>query len=99
MDKRTEQSASTENRWGWLPAMMPTVARLMAEKRRTLGAAHVAECWKRGVTLGQPGWFFAREGPLAVGTPFEDEVLRDFGASRMTGTQGLLMLHSVERKP
>jgi len=72
--------------------MMPTVARLMAEKRRTLGAAHVAECWKRGVTLGQPGWFFAREGPLAVGTPFEDDTLRDFGASRMTGTQGLLML-------
>ena len=72
--------------------MMPTVARLMAEKRRQWGAQHVAECWKRGVTLGEPGWFFAREGPLAVGTPFDDEVLRDFGASKVAPGQGLLML-------
>lgn len=77
--------------------MMPTVARLMAEKRRTMGAAHVAECWKRGVTLGQPDWFFAREGPLAVGTPFSDDVLRDFGASQVTPGQGLLMLAERQR--
>ena len=79
--------------------MMPTVARLMAEKRREMGREHLAECWKRGVTLGQPDWFFAREGPLAVGTPFSDDVLRDFGASQVTPGQALLMVASVERKP
>lgn len=88
-----------DNRWAWLPAMMPGVSALMADKRRQYGAPHVALCWKKGVIERQPGWFFAREGAIAVGTPFEDDTLRDFGASRMTGTQGLLMLASVERKP
>lgn len=48
---------------------MPGVAALMAEKRRTLGDAYVVQCQQRGMA-GEPGWFFAREGCLAVGTPW-----------------------------
>lgn len=81
-----------DNRWSWLPAMMPRVAGLMAERRRQWGAAHVAECWRRGVVQGEPGWFFAREGPIAVGTPFDDAQMRDFGALGLKPGQGLLML-------
>ena len=50
--------------WKWLPAQMPGVARLMAEKRKQFGAEHVQLCWRRGVVELQPGWFFAREGAL-----------------------------------
>lgn len=59
-----------ENRWGWLPGLMPGVAKLLADKRRELGAAHVNACWVHGVVNAEPGWFFAREGPLAVGVPW-----------------------------
>lgn len=79
-------------RWAWLPAMMPTVARLMAERRAQHGPAHMAECWRRGVMLQEPGWFFAREGALAVGTPFDDQMLRDFGALIVKPGQALLMV-------
>lgn len=80
------------NRWAWLPAMMPRVARLMEEHRARHGAAHVAECWRRGVVMQERGWFFAREGALAVGTPFDDAMLRDFGAFCLQPGQALLML-------
>lgn len=80
------------NRWAWLPHAMPGVARLMAERRAELGAAHVAECWRRGVVEMQPGWFFAREGPLAVGTPWDDPALANFAAAQITSTQALLVM-------
>ena len=53
----------------WLPAQMPGVAVLMKSLRAKHGNEHVNACWKRGVIDGEPGWFFAREGALAVGTP------------------------------
>lgn len=81
------------NRFAWLPSAMPGVARLMAEKRVKFGAEHVAECWKQGVINGQPGWLFAREGTLAVGTPWEgDPVMANFAAARVTSTQALLII-------
>lgn len=58
--------------WSWLPAQMPGVARLMRSKRAELGDDHVNLCWKRGVVDMQPGWFFAAEGALAVGTPWAE---------------------------
>lgn len=58
--------------WSWLPRAMPGVARLMRERRGALGDAHVNECWKRGVLQAESGWFFAREGGLAVGVPWDD---------------------------
>ena len=84
MDKTAGKGS---NRWAWLPVAMPGVARLMAAKRLEVGAAHVAECWSRGVLKGEPGWFFAREGPLAVGTPFD---VADW--ETVTATQALLVL-------
>lgn len=58
-----------KNNWSWLPAAMPTVSKMMKEKRALYGDSHVDECWRRGVLLGEPGWFFAREGAIAVGSP------------------------------
>lgn len=79
-----------ENRWGWLPVAMPGVARLMAEKRRLLGDAHVNECWRRGVLEQQPGWFFARERALAVGTPWPD--IADVAGWHVVPSQALLCM-------
>lgn len=87
----------TGGKWSWLPAAMPGVARLLAEKRRLLGDAHVAECWRRGVVELEPSWFFAREGALAVGTPWEDPVLANFAASQVTSGSALVVLREVPR--
>lgn len=54
----------------WLPEAMPRVAEKMRRMRAEMGNAHVNECFKRGVLKGEPGWFYAREGSLAVGTPW-----------------------------
>lgn len=88
MDKKADS-----NKWGWLPGQMPGVARLMADRRRNLGPAHVAECWKRGVVMGEPGWFFAREGSLAVGTPWPD--IADIAGWSVTPSQALLCMREV----
>lgn len=95
MDNKAKEQA--EAKWGWLPAAMPGVQRLIAEKRKLLGAGHVAECWKRGVVLREPGWFFAREGALAVGTPWDDPLLANFSAAQVTATQALLVLREPAR--
>jgi hypothetical protein len=79
-------------KWDWLPAAMPGVSRLIQEKRLALGDAHVSECWQRGVVQREPGWFFAREGALAVGTPWDDPVLANFAALQVTSTQALVVL-------
>lgn len=70
MDSNPHQPV--KNRWDWLPQHMPGIARLIKDKRRELGSAHVDECWKRGVVQGEPGWFFASEGALHVGTMWPD---------------------------
>jgi hypothetical protein len=82
-------------KWGWLPSAMPGVARLMAEKRVQLGNEHVNTCWRRGVIDREPGWFFAREGALAVGTPWgNDPALANFAALHVTATQALLVIRT-----
>jgi hypothetical protein len=73
---------------------MPGVARLMADKRAELGDAHVTECLMRSLA-GEPGWFFAREGPIAVGTPWDDAALANFAAAQVTSTQALVVLRKV----
>lgn len=95
---RVEDKAGASTKWGWLPAAMPGVARLMAEKRKLLGDAHVSQCWRHGVLLQQPGWFFAREGALAVGTPWDgDPVLVNFAAAQVTSTQALVVMREPGR--
>ncbi|MBX3605349.1 MAG: hypothetical protein KF788_08760 [Piscinibacter sp.] len=81
MDKRVEGEATKQPRpWGWVPAAMPGVARLMADRRREYGDAHVNLCWQRGVVERRPGWFFALEGAIALGTPDDDQRLAWFAA-------------------
>lgn len=94
MDKGRDQGK--EQRWGWLPTAMPGVAKLIKEKRAKYGDAHVNECWRRGVVQREPGWFFAREGALAVGTPWDDPVLANFAALQVTATQALVILREPE---
>jgi len=71
---------------------MPGVARLLAEKKVAYGKAHVAECWRRGVTNLEPGWFFVREGAIAVGTPWNEPDMVNFAAMQITSTQALVCL-------
>jgi len=54
---------------------MPQVALQMAAKRKALGTAWVNTCWRRGVVNGEPGWFWAAEGPLTLGSPTPAQVL------------------------
>ena len=81
--------------WSWLPLMMPGVQKLMRDRRKAVGDAHVNECWKRGVILREPGWFFAREGALAVGTPWDDPLLTNMAAKDVNSKQALLVLREV----
>ena len=83
--------------WSWLPQQMPGVARLIAEKRKAMGADWVNTCWREGVTKGQPGWFYAAEGALAVGTPWADDpVITSLLTARITATQALLVIRPRE---
>lgn len=92
MDKEERKA-----RWDWLPAAMPGLAALMAEKRKTMGAAHVAECWKRGVINREPGWLFAREAALSVGTPpAGDAQLIALAFSDQFATQAFLYIREPE---
>lgn len=83
--------------WKWLPQQMPGVARLIDEKRRELGSDWVNTCWRAGVVECKPGWFYAAEGALAVGTPWvNDPVIADLLAARITATQALLVIRPKE---
>jgi hypothetical protein len=92
MDKKEKPPA----RWDWLPAQMPGVVALMADKRRELGAAWVNECWRRGVLAGEPGWFFASEGSLMVGTLWDHVSVIAFASARISRTQALIVLKPKE---
>jgi hypothetical protein len=97
MDKMDKEKGKAEKaRWDWLPARMPGVVKLMADQRAEVGAAWVNECWRRGVLEGQPGWFWASEGALSVGTLWEDPAIVAFSALRLTPTQALVVLRPKE---
>lgn len=83
-----------DNKWDWLPKMMPNVAQMVSEKRKLYGDAHVNECWRRGVIKGEPGWLFAREANVAVGTPWAS--FKDVALWQVTTTQGLLIMKEPE---
>ena len=53
--------------WRQVLALMPQVRQRLDEKRRTLGAEHVRECWRRSVLEGEPDQLFLAEGALTVG--------------------------------
>lgn len=87
-----------KNRWSWLPEFMPGVSGLLTARRAAMGDAHVHECWRRGVVLREPGWFFAREGALAVGTPWNTPEMANFAALQVTSGQALLITKDAEVK-
>lgn len=63
------------SRWDWVPAAMPKVSTLLADRRQADGADWVAHCWRRGVVGREPGFFWAAEGPLAIGTPIDGQMV------------------------
>lgn len=75
---------------------MPRVAELVATQRAALGAEHVTLCQRRGMA-GEPGWFYAREGALAVGTPWgaAREIEREFDALGSYAGRSLLVLRPL----
>ena len=74
---------------------MPTVMRMVADKRRELGDAHVVECQRRGMA-GEAGWFFAREGAVAVGTPWQDDpVIAQFVVGQLGPGQAFVCFRPV----
>lgn len=93
MDKQGQQQP---RKWEWLPQQMPGAAALIREKRRLYGDAHVNRCWAEGVTKCQPGWFFAREGALWVGTPPMEPDFASLVATRFTATQATLFIREPE---
>lgn len=91
MDKK--EQGTQNNRWQWLAEAMPLLPARMKQLRAEHGADHVAECWRRGVVQRQPGWFFARQGAVAVGAPFVgDPVLSDFAAQHLQPDQCLVVI-------
>lgn len=98
MDKKVEKGKLS---WGWMAQHMPGVVELIREHKAHQGALHVNECWRRGVLLGEPGWFYAREGSVSVGTPFFGseihDILRQFGSWEVAKDAPLLMLRSSEQ--
>lgn len=83
-----------QSKWGWVPGLMPGVAAILQEKKKELGGQHLALCWQRGVVDKVPGWFFAREGSLAVGTPWPE--IADIAGWQVVPTQALVVLRPVE---
>lgn len=57
--------------WSWVRQHMPRVAEEIDQLRALGLGSYVDQCWAHGVLKGEPGWFYAREGPIALGTPFE----------------------------
>lgn len=94
MDKTSTSDAKLN--WQWLPAMMPGVTKLMADRRRDMGADHVTECWRKGVIEREPGWFFAREGAIAVGTIWPEAA--DIAGWQCTPDQAVVILRPLPQE-
>lgn len=69
------EDGKKQSKWFWLPAFMPRVAGLIADRRVEEGDDWVNHCWHHGVVLGQPGFFWAVEGAIAVGVPVNADVV------------------------
>lgn len=57
--------------WAWMQEHMPRTVGLLREKRAAGQGALIDECWKRGVVMGESGWFWATEGAVSIGVPPE----------------------------
>ena len=79
---------------------MPGVVAMIRDKRKEQGAGHVNLCWRRGVVECKPGWFYAREGAVAIGTPFfgseVETLMAELGAQLDMRSGPLLMMATLE---
>ena len=87
-----ETEKGSKGRWSWLPAFMPGVSRLMADRRAEVGADWVAHCWSRGVVAGEPGWLYAAEGALTVGVPADVEMISTWLTLRASRPDAALLI-------
>ena len=93
-----EEGRHKQRRWAWVRETMPRVTALVAEKRKLCGDAHVTACQAAGLS-GQPGHFFAREGPVWLGTPWADDpVMVEFMALRVTGDEAVVFMRAPDGK-
>lgn len=69
------EDGKKQSKWFWLPALMPKVSALLAERRAKDGAEWVAHCWTQSVVLGKPGFLWCAEGALAVGVPVDAKLV------------------------
>lgn len=78
---------------------MPGVARLVHEKRRLWGDAHVTDCQRKGMA-GEPGHFFCREGAISVGTPWaDDDVIAQYVAGQLPPGSAFLCMRPPAGQP
>ena len=91
-----QKSADDKSRFGWLPRMMPGVAKLVRERRVKHGERHVDECFRRGVVNGEPGWFFAREGTVSIGVLEVGRTMPEFEGLHLAATQAMLVMREPE---
>ncbi len=84
--------------WSWMQQHMPRVVAMIKRKRAEGRGDFVNECWRRGVTAQEPGWFYASEGGVSVGVPAEhllaDPVLLEL--RKQFNTAAVLMLRGEE---
>lgn len=63
-------------RFDWLPAVMPGVQVLIGQVRREWAKDRWFErCWRAGVVEGLPGHFWAAEGSVQVGMPWDADAV------------------------
>lgn len=77
---------------------MPATAARVREYRARLGDEFVTQCVRRGLA-GEAGWFFAREGCLAVGVPWSDtdqDMLRLFDLHLAAPGSAFVLMRSPE---
>lgn len=93
MDRSSERSAV----FSLIREAMPTVARMVGDRRQTMGAAHVTECQRRGMA-GEPGWFYAWEAGVAVGTPWPEALalLAQVDPKNAAPSKAVVVLRPVE---
>lgn len=66
-----ETPEARRQRFELIRRAMPRVGALIADQRKVLGDAHVTACQQKGMA-GVPGWFYAWEGGVALGTPWPE---------------------------
>jgi hypothetical protein len=81
-----------------LKSKMPTVARMVLERRADWGADHVDACIKAAMA-GQPDQFYAVEGGHVAGTPFTlAAAMGTCYLALATGTAGMVMREPSKEK-